>query len=171
MRKLFSPSFYFAVIVFFLTVFITKLPSYAYAAVSHVVISEIQVSGGTSTDEFVELYNPTNSNIDTTGWKLTKKTSGGTESDLATDFPSTTINAHGYLLLAHTDYDGTPTEDVTYTTNSVADNNTVLLYDSSDAVVDKVGLGSAGDKEAAATANPGDNASRERKATSTSTST
>jgi len=49
--------------------------SYIKAAASHVVISQIQVAGTTnSNDEFVELYNPTDSSVDLTSWKLKKRT-------------------------------------------------------------------------------------------------
>jgi len=45
---------------------------------SHVVISEVQVGGTLVDDEFVELYNPTNSAISLSGWRLRRKTSTGT---------------------------------------------------------------------------------------------
>ena len=51
-------------------------PSIAKAATdnSTVVISQIQVSGtGNAHQEFVELYNPTTSDIDLTNWELAKK--------------------------------------------------------------------------------------------------
>lgn len=171
MKKLLSPSVFFLVLTLLLTAFISR-SSFVYAATaSHLVISEVQIGGGVSTDEFVELYNPTNSNVDVTGWRLTKKTATGTESDLVLDFPAKTINAHGYLLLAHTDYDGTPVEDITYSDNSVATNNSVLLYNASDVVVDKVGFGTATDVEGTGKTNPATNDSAERKASGTSDAT
>ena len=169
MKKLLSP----LALVLLVTVLLSSSLSHAsnvYAATaSHVVISEILpgVTGAT-TNEFVELYNPTSSNIDVTGWRLSRKTAGGTESDLVTDFPAKTINAHGYLLIAHTDYTGSVAEDITYSANSFATNNTILLYDSADVVVDKVGMGSATDVEGTAKSDPSSPASIERKASSTS---
>lgn len=125
---------------------------------------------GATTNEFIELYNPTDTNIDLTGWKLTKKTSGGTETDIVADFPAKTINAKGYLLIAHTDYTGTPSSDISYTDNSIATNNSILLYNASDSLVDKVGMGTATDFEDTAKTNPSSGDSIERKASSTSTS-
>ncbi|HYI00759.1 amidohydrolase family protein [Hyalangium sp.] len=90
---------------------------------SHLVISEVAVQGpGGANDEFVELYNPTNQDIDITNWKLQyKSVSGATYSgnfNIATT-PSTTITikAHGYFLLAQGGYSpgaGEPAADMTY---------------------------------------------------------
>jgi len=131
--------------VFVASLFLLRLNhiKIAYSITDHVVISEIQTSGsGDTDDEFVELYNPTNNAVNLNNWKLTKKTQLGTESDLVTSF-SGSIPAHGYFLIAHNDYDGTPVEDITYNVTILADNNTVLLYDELSSLVDKVGLGTA----------------------------
>ncbi len=144
----------------------------AAAQAAHVVISEIQISGVTPTDEFIELYNPTLSDVNLTNWKLTKKTSGGGESDLVSSL-SGTIKSHGFFLIAPTpDYTGVTVPDITYATSSasIAANNTVILYGGDGVtVVDMVGLGSATASETATTTNPADGKSRERKAVSAST--
>ncbi len=175
MKKHLPLSFYFVFIVFLLTIFVAKLPTTVAAAASHIVISEVQPGlTGATTNEFIELYNPTNTNIDVTGWRLAKKTASAsaTEEDFVSNFPAKTINAHGFLLIAHTDYDGVAIpEDITYSENPFAGNNTLLLYDSSDVLVDKVGMGTAADVETAAKGNPSSGDSIERKATSTSTGT
>jgi hypothetical protein len=135
------------------------------ALASHVVISEVQVGGAVAGDEFVELYNPTNSSITVTGWRLTRKTeTGATESNLVASM-SGSIAAHGYLLIAPAEYDGTPTEDIVYSTASrIAGNNTVLIYsDAGVTLVDKVGLGTATDVETAGVPNPETDGSVERK--------
>jgi hypothetical protein len=170
MKKLLSPLVSLLLITVLFSSFVFRTSSNVYAATaSHVVISEVLPGiTGATTNEFIELYNPTNSNIDVTSWRLSRKTAAGSESDLVTDFPAKTINAHGYLLVAHTDYTGSVTEDITYSANSFATNNTILLYDSSDVVVDKVGMGTATDVEGTAKTNPSSPASVERKATSTS---
>lgn len=148
----------------------------AQAVTNHIVISEIQIAGNNATDEFVELYNPTNNVVNLAGWKLTKKTStGSTETNLVSSASmSGTIAPHGYFLITHpTDYTGSTTADKTYSTsNSIAADNTVLLYNNAPtpAVVDKVGIGSVVDFETAATATPTAHKSIERKALNTSTS-
>ncbi|MDO8733641.1 MAG: lamin tail domain-containing protein, partial [Elusimicrobiota bacterium] len=123
----------------------------------HIVISEVMVSsastGGTAPDyEFVELYNPTDSDITMTGWRLSKKTGGGAESNLLTTFPAATIPAHGFFLIASPEYNGPVTADATYSTgNRLAIDHTVILYsDAGVTVVDKVGFGTVVDFETAA---------------------
>ncbi|MBI4062338.1 lamin tail domain-containing protein [Candidatus Gottesmanbacteria bacterium] len=135
------------------------------AVASHIVISEVQVAGTTADDEFVELYNPTGNSVDLTGWRLTRKTSTGTQSNLVGSL-SGSIPALGYFLIAHPDYDGAVAADMTYsaTTSALASNNSVVLYsDAGITTVDLVGMGGASASETATVANPADNGSIERK--------
>lgn len=150
-----------------------QYPAYA-ASANHIVISEIQIGGSIADDEFIEIYNPTNTDIELENWRLTRKTATGTESNLVNSL-SATISAHGYLLIAPEEYDGTPSADVLYTaaSNHISSNNTILLYsDAGITVVDKVGLGSdetaAIDSETTPVPNPAANGSIERKAVSSS---
>lgn len=143
---------------------ITAVP--LFAAVNHVVISQIQVNGTSSNDdEFVELYNPTSSPIDLTGFRLSRKNSSGTEGNLVTNL-SGTIPARGYFLIGSAAYAGTTAVDASYTNNSnnLVGNYAVLLYNADDsAVLDKVGFGSNADFEASAAANPTNGGSLQRK--------
>lgn len=142
------------------------------ATSNHVVISEVQIAGVTAGDEFVELYNPTSSDISLDGWRLTHKNSGGSQSNLVLTLTGT-IKAHGYFLITpQTGYTGSVPADTTYsvTSNLLAASHTVLLFsDVGNTLVDKVGLGEAGDFETASTPNPTSSASAERKAVATST--
>lgn len=139
------------------------------AAASHIVISEIQVQGATTNDDFVEIYNPTSSPQNITGWALYRKTASGTVEIMMTT-ASGIIPAHGYYLFANTGYDGNVTADTSYSEN-ITDNNTILLRDNNAALIDLVGMGTALTFETNAIAIPIDNRSIERKAKSTSTAT
>lgn len=133
-------------------------PIAGYAGADHIVISEIQSYGQTATDEFVRLYNPTGAAIDISGWRLTKKTSSGSESNLVSAFPDGTIIPpnSGFLIAHQTGYQGGETPSARYSgaSYSFADNNTVILKDASLAVIDKVGFGAATDFESAPAPNP-----------------
>ncbi|MCK4524921.1 MAG: lamin tail domain-containing protein, partial [Candidatus Andersenbacteria bacterium] len=66
--------------------------------VNHIVILEIQIGGETVCDEFVELYNPTNLEINLDGWDLKRKTKSGTESNILNNLEGA-ISAYGYFLI------------------------------------------------------------------------
>lgn len=131
----------FSLITIFL--FVLFIPKISKAAVNHVVISQIQIIGATATDEFVELYNPTGEVVDLTGFRLSKKVSSGTQSNLIASM-SGTISPNSYLLLGHTNYVGGIAKDKTYSTSSITNDNVVILYsDAGQNVIDKVGFGTA----------------------------
>jgi len=158
-------------VILFSLLFLSYKASYVNSQTDHVVISEIQVIGSISNDEFVELYNPTGSDIDITGWKLRKKVSGGTESALVASM-SGTIKAYGFFLIVHPDVSASYQYDNLYSSGSyaIANNNTVILKNDSDIVIDKVGYGdTASDFETQSVIGPGSGESLERKASNTST--
>lgn len=158
-------------IVFLLLLFVASFilvfsPSKVKSAFTNVVINEIQISGTAPEDEFVELYNPTASAIDITGWRLTRNTeSGASESNLVASL-SGTVPAGGYFLVANDDFSGSVIPDQEYSVvgNNMASNNSVTLYsDAGVTIVDRVGFGSSSLFEGAAYAtNPADSGSIER---------
>lgn len=162
------------VFLFSLLAITYKSPKFAVSATNHVVISEVQIEGTTATDEFIELYNPLNSAVDLSGWSLKKKTASGASELNVIASMTGTIAAKGFFLIAHPNYDGSITADQPYSAtgsaNSIAANNTIILRDASDEIVDKLGMGTAQDNETTAFPNIPDNEqSIERKASSTST--
>lgn len=145
----------------------------AKAETNHVVISQIQISGATASDEFVELYNPTDATIDLSKWRLTRKTStGGSVQNLVASF-SGSIAPKSYYLVTHPSATAANITDAEYSSSSsgLTTNNTVTLYsDAGVTVVDKVGMGTAGDVESLPFAeNPQGSGSIVRKATTNST--
>jgi len=135
-------------LLFVLTVvFVPKI--FAESA-DHVLISHLQIAGNNADDEYLKLYNPTGSAVDLTGWKLTKKTSTGGEQNLKTDFDMN-LDPGQYLLIAHSsdNYSGVETPDTFYSAQSrnISFDNSVILYDSEDNIVDKLGIGEAVDYE------------------------
>lgn len=129
----------------------------ALAAPNHVVINEIQVGGATAADEFVELYNPTSSPVNLSGWRLSRRTASGNQTNLLTTFPDVSLPAGGYFLITHpTGYTGVTAADARYSTSeSLAANNTVVLFsDAGTTIIDLVGMGTASSFEEAAALNP-----------------
>lgn len=149
-------------------------PIRVLADTNHVVISQIQISGATANDEFVELFNPTTTSIDLSKWRLTRKTSTGTSSQNLVASLSGTIAPKSYFLITHPSSTAVNLADFEYSSSSsgMTTNNTVTLYsDAGVTVVDKVGFGTAADTEGSPFAeNPEANGSLVRKATANSTS-
>jgi len=143
----------------------SKPPQTAFSSTIHVVISEVQIYGTTATDEFIELYNPTSEDIVIDGWRLTKKTKSGNQSNLVSNL-SGTIPAYGFFLIAHPDSSYIASADIPYSaaSNNISNDNTVTLYsDAGTTEVDVVGLGEATVFETTAFENPPQGQSIERK--------
>ncbi|KKP42135.1 MAG: Phospholipase D/competence protein ComEA helix-hairpin-helix domain protein [Parcubacteria group bacterium GW2011_GWA2_33_14] len=140
-----------------------------------ILISEVKTEGQSAKDEFIQLYNPNDILVNLVGFALKKKTSGGIESNLvSTDAFIGTVGPMDYFLIAPQDNDdgtknymGEIVPDLRYsgTSFSIADNNTVLLYNADDQLLDKVGFGTAVDFETAPAQNPGENKSIKRSET------
>jgi len=150
----------------------SKQTRFANTQPDHLVISEIQISGANSTDEFVELYNPTDAAVfmPSGTFVLAYKDDDNNENILVDNFDNIQIDAHSYLLVGNANYDDAVVADVSYpSTSDIPINATVVLKEAGQ-VIDKVGFGLAADFELALyPTNPGNHQSLERKAVATST--
>jgi len=111
----------------------------------HVVINEVETRSVTSgLDEFVELYNPCDTDIAIAGWKLAYRSAGGTsESNLVATFAAgAKVPAKGFFLAANSGGAFAASADATFS-QGVADDGSVGLRDGAGALVDSVGWGSA----------------------------
>jgi len=148
----------------------------------HVVISEIMVKGDSADDEFIELYNPTSSNVNLSSWSIQYR-GGGAATYYRKNFEANDIiPAHGFLLIGNTAYNGSVSVDMIHNTFSLSSdggtvflvNNQTTLTDATDngpTVVDKVAYGtgtSLRPEGSAYSTAPAQNQSIERKAYSTS---
>ncbi|OGG13301.1 hypothetical protein A3D77_05585 [Candidatus Gottesmanbacteria bacterium RIFCSPHIGHO2_02_FULL_39_11] len=154
-------------------VFLPKFSHPIFSAADHVVISEIMVgkSGtGNADNEFIELYNSTNSDVNLTGWRLRRR-AGSTDANLIASM-SGIIPSHGFFLITSPESSSSDSADLLYGTASrIAANNAVFLYrDAGTTLVDLVGMGSGTSSESATADNPDPDTSIERKAKLTSTS-
>src|SRR5262249_47592694 len=91
-------------------------PSTPPGIANHVVISEF--SGGltgASTDEFIELYNPTDTAVNIGGWVVQyRSATGSTYSQSFSITAGVTIHTQKYYLLGGATYSGTVSADATY---------------------------------------------------------
>jgi hypothetical protein len=151
---------------------------FASANVSNnVLISEIQVAGATSaSEEFVELYNPSATDIALDGWTLDYHSATSANCDTGwtakAKLASGTIKSHGFYLISSKDFLA-GTADITATTAAgvpttlglASDGGNLRLTDASDSkqTVDAVAWGSGVCGEGAAAPAPGSGRSLERR--------
>src|SRR3989338_11292613 len=57
-------------------------PTPTSPVVNQIVISEVQIIGDNASNDFVELYNPTDNSVDLSGWQIRIKSSTGTDASL-----------------------------------------------------------------------------------------
>ncbi|KKU94134.1 MAG: S-layer-like protein array protein [Candidatus Jorgensenbacteria bacterium GW2011_GWA1_48_13] len=128
------------------TTLLISSPPVAATSTEHVVISEIMpgLVSGSSTVEWVELYNPMAQTISLADWSLKRKTSltSTTTYNLVASASSTSsIAPKSFFLIASREYNGGKNPDLPYSqvSNHLAqDNDVVILYDSAGNVVDEV---------------------------------
>jgi hypothetical protein len=139
---------------------------------SHLVISQVQITGGPgqTTNDFVEIYNPTGSDVNLEGHRLVKRTkTGTTDTTLKSWTQSAIVKAHGYYLWASSSYAAIPTVPDTTTSGTIADDNGVALRqgpEDTGVIVDAVAWGQAANafvEGQAFSTNPGAGESLERK--------
>jgi hypothetical protein len=145
------------------------------AIANHVVISEVQIAGANAGEDFIELYNPTNSPVSLDGLRLAKRTSGTTSATIVTFTEADVIPANGYYLWCNTTLDASLNCD-DETAQTITNDNSIAILSgplATGSVVDAVTFGThtAPYGEGASLVAPVASSSVERKANSTSTTT
>lgn len=145
----------------------TLLPNYPKILITEIKISGMSAEGKVNTyDEFIELFNPNDIDIDLNGWYLQKKTSQAEEySSLVPSklLEGKYINAHSFLLITHSSSSDAQIADILISNYSVTDNNTIVLKNPNREIVDKVGFGIANDCVGVCALNPEPSQSIQRK--------
>jgi uncharacterized protein (TIGR03437 family) len=118
-------------------------PSPMSTPTSAILISEFRTRGPNgASDEFVEIYNNSDLNVDISGWKIRGSSSSGVLSNRLTISPGTIIPARRHFLAANsTGYGGPIAADQTFTTGLANDGGLAVTLPN-DLVIDQVGLSS-----------------------------
>jgi uncharacterized protein (TIGR03437 family) len=105
------------------------------------VISEFRTRGPNgASDEFIEIYNNSDSVLEVGGWKLRGSSSGGTTTTRLTISAGTRIPGHGHFLAVNSGgYSGSVSGDQAYT-SGIANDGGLALTLPDDSIVDQVGL-------------------------------
>lgn len=149
------------VIVMLLSIIVPFSPvKVAEASPRHdqVVISQVYGGGGNSgasfTHDFIELFNPTSSPVDLTGWKVRYASAAGTFN--GTTSLTGTIEPYAYYLIQQQSNGSVgaslPTADDAGTLNLSGSNGKVELVNAAGDRIDLIGYGSASEYETSPTA-------------------
>lgn len=133
----------------------------------NLVISEVQTGGTTAAQEFVEIYNNSDVNVNITDWKLLYYSSSSnldTPTQTLATF-SGAISAHSYILLVSSVYlvPSGVVPDGTFTGGMASGGGHLRILDSSGTEKDKFGWGKAVNPEGTAISAPPSSSSSNRK--------
>ncbi len=151
--------------VILLVLFFLSFPRIILAKELPILINQVMIGQNENVrNEFVELYNPNDFAVNLEDYSLKKKTASGNESNLISgrNFGGI-IFPQSYFLIASPEFGPKINSDLNYSTSmSLADNNTVLLYNSKAEISDKLGYGEVSDYLVQSAENPENNTSLKR---------
>ncbi|MBU6414971.1 lamin tail domain-containing protein, partial [Patescibacteria group bacterium] len=125
------------------------VPSFAKSNVNHVLISQVQITGGAgqTTNDFIELYNPSGEQFNLKGHRLVKRAKTSTSDTPIKSWTSDEfIPPYGFYLWANSDYGAIAVmPDATTTTDIADDNGIAVRFGPKDTgtIVDSVAWGGA----------------------------
>jgi uncharacterized protein (TIGR03437 family) len=116
-------------------------PSASPVTAPPVVISEFRTRGPNgASDEFIEIYNKSDSNVNLSGLKVRGSSNTGTITTRLTITSNTFIPARGHFLAVNsTGYSGSVPGDQSFT-SGIANDGGIALTTADDTVIDQVGL-------------------------------
>lgn len=133
--------FWFYLIFFNLLSIIFLYPTFSHAKVSSIIINQVMTGQDDNVkNEFVELYNQSDSAIDLKNYSLKKKTVSGTESILVSNKKFIgIIPPKSYFLISSPNFGSSIRSDLNYSnSNSLSSNNTLILYDADKNISDQI---------------------------------
>ena len=120
----------------------TSTSTGAFCAANHIVIAQIATGGAAASNDFIKLYNPGIASVSLDGWRLRKKTSGGTDSSIKVFGAGNSIVPGGFFVWANTanGFAASLNADASSSATLAADNS-VALMDASGTIIDEVAWG------------------------------
>jgi hypothetical protein len=119
---------------------ITNTSPATTGSATSVVISEFRTRGPNGAgDEFIEIYNPTTTAVDISGWKINASNNVGAEGTRAIIPASTLLRSGQYYLVANNSYSSTTVANLKYGT-AISDDGGIALLNASNGIIDEVGM-------------------------------
>ncbi len=157
MKKLLKSKLLSLFLAFTMTLGLITIPVKEVKAeiATYIVISEVYGGGGNKDakykNDFIELYNPTEVDIDLSSWKVQYASKAGSFSDKDNTILSGVIKSKGYFLIQEAkgstgDID-LPTPDIAGNIAMSGTDCKVRLVDNAGNVIDLVGIGTANESE------------------------
>lgn len=136
------------IVLFFLLLFLSFNLSLKNTEAKNlpIIINQIMIGQEIGAkNEFIELYNPNNFNIDLKGYSLKKKSQSGSESNIISNKNfNGIILKNSYFLISSPEFCDQINCDIIYSTSgSLSKNNTIILYNTEKEIEDKLGYGEA----------------------------
>lgn len=113
---------------------------------SELLISKVQITGGTgkTTEDYVSIYNASETPIDLNGLRLVKRTKTGTSDTILKSWSEATlINPGAYHVWSNTDFAATINADSSSSQTISNDNGVALRQGANGEIIDSVGWGEA----------------------------
>lgn len=111
------------------TILFSVLPAEATSTSPDIILSEVSIAGEKSTDEYIELYNRSDTDVDLSGKQLRRKTQGGSESSIKVFSSPSVIPAHSYFLWANSQgMFKVPFADTETSSSALAPDNSIGLF-------------------------------------------
>ena len=128
-------------IVLFFLIFLIDITIVKAETLYPIIINQIMIGQDEGAkNEFIELYNPNKITMNLKNYSLKKKTDSGNESSLINSKNFIGLIApESYFLISSSDFGPIIKADLVYSNNnSLAPNNTIILYDSEKKISDKI---------------------------------
>ena len=113
----------------------------------HLVLFSVQISGASSSNDYVKIYNPLTSDIQIGGFKLRKKSKTGTDYSIK-EFPSgTLIKANGFFVWANSNSNFASSINADVSSGvELSANNSIALFDKNGSIIDALAWGNGIDQ-------------------------